>query len=201
MNEENLEQKQVAGLGENVFNNNTQTANQPVGLGEEESCYGKPERYDYSGVQLPENYCYNEELLNEFNELAGKYNLSQKSANELMSMAVKLTQLTGKNYSEAMAERQRQQTEDYKHSLINDREIGGSNFERTMRTANIAYTQFADADVQELLSKSGLNCHPKVVKMFYDIGRRMQNDSVYGVNIAAAPKENREDILFPTMER
>ena len=170
-----------------------------LGLGEEESCYGKPERYDYSGVQLPENYCYNEELLNEFNQLAGKYNLSQKSANELMSMAVKLTQLTGKNYSDAMAEQQRQKTEDYKHSLINDREIGGCNFERTMRTANIAYTQFADADVQALLSNSGLNCHPKIVKMFYDIGRRMQNDSVYGVNIAAAPKENREDILFPTM--
>ncbi len=196
--EENLETKQIAGLGENAFapsSNNPETNS----LNEEESCYGKPERYDYSGVALPENYCYNEELLNEFNELAGKYNLSQKSANELMSMAVKLTQFMGNNYSKTLAEQQRQQTEDYKYNLINDREIGGANFERTMRTANLAYSQFADSDVQELLSKSGLNCHPKVVKMFYNIGKRMQNDSIYGVSIAAAPKENREDILFPTM--
>lgn len=197
MTNEHVEEQKIAGLGINVHQNPEE--NQELEVKEEESCYGKPERYDYSGVELPENYCYDETLLNEFNELAGKYNLSQKSANELMSMAVKLTQLTGNNYSKTMAEQERQKVEGYKHSLINDREIGGANFERTMRTANIAYSQFADADVQNLLAQSGLNCHPKVVKMFYEIGRRMQDDSIYGVNIAATPKENREDILFPTM--
>lgn len=194
---EKIEEQKISGLGENVFQQN----NVQMQKSENENAdfFGKPERYDYSDVQLPENYCYDENLLNEFNELAGKYNLSQRSANELMSMAVKLTQCMSNNFSKTMAEQQRQQTENYKHNLINDREIGGANFERTMRTANIAYTQFADEEVQNLLAQTGLNCHPKVVRMFYDIGRRMQNDSVYGVNIAAAPKENREDILFPTM--
>ena len=70
----------------------------------------------------------------------------------------------------------------------------------TMRTANIAYTQFADNDVQQLLSETGLNCHPKIVKMFYNIGKKMQNDSILNANIPAVPKENREDILFPTMQ-
>ena len=196
MTNEELQQN-CAGLGENAFEEPVQVTQEQDN--KEDGFFGKPEKYDYSGIELPENYCYDENLLNEFNELAGKYNLSQKSANELMSMAVKLTQLTGNNYSKTMAEQQRQQIEDYKHSLINDREIGGANFERTMRTANIAYSQFADNEVRSLLSKTGLNCHPKVVKMFYDIGKRMQNDSIYGVNIAATPKENREDILFPTM--
>ena len=190
-------QQNCAGLGENVLEEPAQVAEEQ--MQQEEGFFGKPEKYDYSGIELPENYCYDENLLNEFNELAGKYNLSQKSANELMSMAVKLTQLTGNNYSKTMAEQQRQKVEGYKHNLINDREIGGANFERTMRTANIAYSQFADNEVRNLLAQSGLNCHPKVVKMFYDIGKRMQNDSIYGVNIAATPKENREDILFPTM--
>lgn len=197
---ENLLETNAAGLGVNVYappEQEQQEVNPDINI--EESYFGRPERYDYSGVLLPDNYCYDETLLNEFNELAGKYNLSQKSANELMSMAVKLTQLTGDNYFKTMAEQQRQKTEDYKHNLINDRQLGGANFERTMRTANIAYTQFADEEVQNLLAETGLNCHPKVVKMFYDIGRRMQNDSIYGVNIAAPPKENREDILFPTM--
>ena len=71
----------------------------------------KPEKYDYSQVQLPENYCYNEELLNEFNTLAAKYDLSQNSANELMSLAVKLTQLMGNNYSETLAQQNRQKVE------------------------------------------------------------------------------------------
>ena len=199
MNEE-MQNLKAVGLGENVLNpveENPKVVN--LEKTDEESYFGKPERYDYSGVELPENYCYDEVLLNEFNELAAKYNLSQKSANELMSIAVKLTQLTGNNYAKTMAEQQRQKTEDYKYNLINDRKIGGVNFERTMKTANIAYTQFADEEVQNLLAQTGLNCHPKIVGMFYDIGKRMQNDSIYGVSIAAAPKENREDILFPTM--
>ena len=68
-----------------------------------------------------------------------------------------------------------------------------------MRTANIAYTEFADEQVQKLLQETGLNCHPQVVKMFYNIGLKMQNDYIYGANAAAVQKENREDILFPTM--
>lgn len=197
MSDEILEEK--VALGENAFDEKNEAENNQNQVKDEDELFGKPERYDYSNVEMPENYCYDEELLNEFNDLAAKYNLSQKSANELMSMAVKLTKLMGTSYSETMAEQQRQKTEEYKHNLINDREIGGANFERTMHTANIAYTQFADDEVQNLLAQSGLNCHPKIVKMFYNIGRRMQNDAIYGVNIAAAPKENREDILFPTM--
>lgn len=195
---ENVQEEKVMALGEMPTVIDEIQSEEKVGV-QDEGFFGKPNVYDYSDVELPENYCYDEELLNEFNELAGKYNLSQKGANELMSMAVKLTKLMGNNYSETMAEQKRQKIEEYKHNLIVDREIGGAKFEKTMQTANIAYSHFADDEVQALLSETGLNCHPKVVKMFYNIGRRMQNDAIYGVNIASAPKENREDILFPTM--
>ena len=198
MLQENLEENKITQLGENVYSTQIEQKEIPVKL-QEESCYGKPEKYDYSEVELPENYYYDEEMLNEFNELAGKYNLSQKSANELMAMAVKLTKLTGDNYSKTIADKHKQQIEEFKHNLLNDREIGGAAFERTMRTANIAYTKFADEEVQTLLAKTGLNCHPKVVKMFFNIGKLMQNDSIRGNGVGAVLKENREDILFPTM--
>lgn len=191
--------QETLGLGINAYAPKEVTETVEVVPVDENGYFGKPEKYDYSDVELPENYCYDNELLEEFNELVGKYNLSQKGANELMSMAVKLTQLTGNNFSQTMAEQQRQRIEDYKTALITDREIGGANFNKTMRTANIAYTQFADDEVQALLQETGLNCHPNVVKMFYEIGRQMQNDDIYGGNAAVVPKENREDILFPTM--
>ena len=196
MFEEN--ENQNLALGMNDFEKATDEKLPEVVL-TDEGYFGKPEQYDYSDVQLPTNYGYDEALLNEFNELAAKYNLSQKSANELMSMAVKLTQLTDSNISKAQAEQHRQTVENYKRTLINDSEIGGANFDKTMKTANIAYTQFADEEVQKLLQETGLNCHPQVVKMFYNIGLKMQNDFIYGANAAAVQKENREDILFPTM--
>lgn len=193
--EENKEQSlQQRALGESVYEQ--PALNEAVS---EDGCFGRPEKYDYSQVELPENYCYNEDLLNEFNELAAKYNLSQKSANELMSMAVKLTKLTGDNYSKTIAEQTRQKIENYKQMLNMDREIGGARLVNAINTANIAYTEFADDEVQKLLTQTGLNCHPQVVKMFYNIGKRMQNDYVYGVDSPAVLKESREDILFPTM--
>lgn len=185
----------IKGLGEN---GGTQVPQMAIWADNDEY-FGKPEYYDYSAIELPENYCYNEELLDEFNELAAKYNLSQKGANELMSMAVKLSKLTSDNYSQAMAEQTRLQTENYRKMLNTDREIGGSRLLNVINTANIAYSEFADEEVQRVLSDTGLNCHPKFVKMFYNIGKRMRNDSVYGINSPAILKESREDILFPTM--
>ncbi|MCD7781051.1 MAG: hypothetical protein LUH05_10330 [Candidatus Gastranaerophilales bacterium] len=196
-----FEKNQKPGLGINIYEQPQDKGIIAAAIEEDNGGYfGKPEFYDYSGVKLPENYCLDAGLLDEFNELAGRYNLSQKGADELMSMAVKLTQLTGDNYSKTLADQQRQKITEFKRALALDREIGGANLNKNLRTANIAYTQFADEELQNLLQESGLNCHPKVVKMFYDIGKKMQNDSIYRVNIPAAPKESREDILFPTMQ-
>ncbi len=200
MSDEILNENQIKPLGVNAYTQENVQTSVPLDTDEKESYFGKPDKYDYSNVQLPENYCYDENLLNEFNELAGKYNLSQKSANELMSIAVKLTQLMGNNYSKTLADQQRQKVEAYKQNLVNDREIGGANLSSTIKTANKAYTHFADEEVQELLSQTGLNCHPKIVKMFFNIGKKMQNDLIYGANIPNAVKENREDILYPTMQ-
>lgn len=204
LNEQN--EQNLIPLGETGFENEAYDNSQTPGdLGGENvtdmtgGYFGKPEVYDYSEVELPENYCYDDDLLNEFNELAAKYNLSQKSANELMGIAVKLTKLTGDNYSKTIAEQQRQKVREYKRALMNDNGLGRGNFENTMQTANLAYNAFADSEVQHLLNESGLNCHPKIVQMFWQIGKNMQNDSFYGVNSAPVIKENPEDILYPTM--
>lgn len=196
MDLENFEQTPSASaLGENAYVQKTEI----VVTTEDDGYFGKPEKYDYSLVELPENYCYDEALLGEFNDLAGKYNLSQKGANELMSMAVKLTKLMSSNYSTALAEQHKQKIDNYRQMLVTDSEIGGINLPKAMQAANIAYSEFANDDVQKLLAESGLNCHPQVVKMFYNIGKKMQNDTFHGINAAAVVKENREDILFPTM--
>ena len=135
--EEQTEQPslEIKGLGESAY----EAPKQALPQEEDNAIYfGRPEYYDYSDIELPENYDYDQDLLNEFNELAAKYNLSQKGANELMSMAVRLTKLTGDNLSQAMAEQTRQQQESYRQMLNTDREIGGVRLLNTINTANIA---------------------------------------------------------------
>lgn len=191
------QEQQNYALGVNAFM--PENAVQEAPLEDDGGYSGKPEFYDYSAFKLPENYSYDEGLLNEFNDLASKCNLSQKGADEIMALAVKLAELTGGRFSDAAMQERRLKTEGWRRALMTDREIGGANLNRTMAAANTAYSHFAGPEVQMLLQESGLNCHPEIVKMFCRIGRLMHNDKVSGADIAAPQKESREDILFPTM--
>ena len=165
----------------------------------DEGYFGRPEVYDYKDVILDKDLKYDESLLKDFNDLAAKYNLSQKGANELMTMAVRLTKQNQKYFEKALSETTQSQIQSYKDMLNNDREIGGRNLESSLKAANIAYKQFASDEVQDLFSNTGLNYHPQIVKMFMNIGKRMQSDNIYSSNLAQPYKESREDILYPNM--
>ncbi len=167
---------------------------------QDEGYFGRPEVYDYKDVEMGSDFEYDENLLKDFNDLAAKYNLSQKGANELMTMAVRLTKQTQDNIAKAISETTRSQIEDYKKMLENDKEIGGKNLDYSLKVANIAYEKFAPEEVQTLLARSGLNYHPDIVKMFISIGKQMKNDEIRPSSMAQPFKEAREDILFPSMQ-
>ena len=166
----------------------------------DEGYFGRPEVYDYKDVELGGDLEYDEKLLKDFNNLAAKYNLSQKGANELMTMAVKLAKQTQENFAKALSDTTQSQIQSYKDMLEQDKEIGGQNLDYSLKVANLAYEKFADDEVQALLAKSGLNYHPQIVKMFLNIGKQMQNDAIRPSTIAQPFKEAREDILFPSMQ-
>jgi len=163
--------------------------------------FGKPETYDYRDVKLPEGMKLDNELTSKFNEYANKLNLSQKSANEMMSMAVELTERTQKQVAEAMGKLQEQKIEGYKILLNQDEEIGGAKLNDSIATANIAYDGFfKDEGLRELLAEAGLTVHPKFIKALKNIGREMKQDKIRTSNQAAVSQRNREDVLYPSMD-
>jgi hypothetical protein len=166
-----------------------------------EDLFGKPENYDYKDVKLPEGMQLDEKMTGKFNEYATKLNLSQKGANDLMTMAVELTEQTKQQTLEAMGKLTEAKIESYKQLLRTDKEIGGAKLNDTLKTATLAYEAFADQETQELLAEAGLTVHPKVIKMFQAIGSQMQQDKVHVSKNPAGDKKNREDILYPSMEK
>jgi len=166
-----------------------------------EDLFGKPENYDYKDVKLPEGMQLDESMTGKFNEYATKLNLSQKGANDLMTMAVELTEQTKQQTLEAMGKLTEAKIESYKQLLRTDKEIGGAKLNDTLKTATLAYEAFADQETQELLAEAGLTVHPKVIKMFQAIGSQMQQDKVHVSKNPAGDKKNREDILYPSMEK
>ena len=65
-----------------------------------------------------------------------------------------------------------------------DPEIGGANFKANVGVANSALKQFATPEFTALLRGSGLGAHPEVVRVFYRIGKAMQQD--HGVTGSAS---------------
>ena len=155
--------------------------------------FGKPEKYEY---EMPEGYSLNEELTSEFNEIAGKYDMSQKGANELMALAVKLTQQTQTKIEDAYAQAHEARKSEYQKALVNDKEIGGAKLDENLKVANLAYVKFAPQEVQDILLETGLNAHPQIVKMFVSIGKQIQHDTIHDGNSPSGEQRSAADILY-----
>lgn len=167
---------------------------------EENELFGKPEAYDYKEVKLPENMQLDANMTTKFNEYAAKLNLSQKGANDLMQMAVELTEQTQQQTVEAMGKLTEAKIAGYKQLLNTDSEVGGAKLNESIATANLAYDAFfKDEGLRELLAEGGLNVHPKFIKALKDIGLQMKNDSIHSAGGAAGEKKERQDILYPSM--
>lgn len=170
--------------------------------GKENEYFGKPEAYDYKDVKLPENMQLDEAMTGKFNEYATKLNLSQKGANDFMAMAVELTQQTQQQTVEAMGKLQEAKVESYKQLLNSDKEVGGANFKQSIATANLAYDGFfQDQELRNILAEGGLNVHPKFIKALKAIGSQMKEDTIHSQGGAANESKEREDILYPSMDK
>lgn len=170
------------------------------GQGEDE-LFGKPEAYDYKDIKLPENMQLDEAMTGKFNEYASKLNLSQKGANDLMTMAVELTEQTQKQTVEAMGKLTEAKIEGYKQLLNSDSEVGGAKLKESVATANLAYDGFfQDEELRTLLAEGGLNVHPKFIKALKAIGSQMKQDTIHSSGNPAADKKSREDVLYPSMD-
>lgn len=168
---------------------------------EEKELFGKPEAYDYKDVKLPEGMALDEGMTKQFNDYANKLNLSQKGANDLMAMAVELTQQTQQQTVEAMGKLQEAKIEGYKQLLNSDKEVGGANLKESIATANVAYDAFfPDEELRTMLAEGGLNVHPKFIKALKAIGSQMKNDTIHSSGNPANEKRSREDILYPSMQ-
>lgn len=62
-----------------------------------------------------------------------------------------------------------------------DKEIGGAKLEQSLSVARGVLTKYpAGAEVAQLLEKSGLGNHPAFVKLFFQIGSSLSEDSIAG---------------------
>ena len=127
---------------------------------------GAPESYEPFSV---DGQTIEAENAQEFVDMAKELGLSQEKAQKFMDAMVP----AARNYlmkdlsakAQAWAEETRK-----------DPEIGGANFEANQGIAMAAYKHYATPELRTILTGSGLGNHPEVVRLFYRIGKSMQQD-------------------------
>ncbi len=73
----------------------------------------------------------------------------------------------------------------------------GNNYRKNMGVANKALQAFASPALAKMIRESGFSCHPEVVKAFYNVGRRLTEDSYVDSNRNTPRKKTIGEILYP----
>lgn len=164
-----------------------------------DSIYGAPENFDYSKIELPEGMTLDEELLNEFNPIAKKFNLSNSSANELMNLAVKLSNKNAANLNDVVQQMKITEKNSYLQLLNNDKELNTQNsaeYEQYLDVATQGLKAVATPEFNAFLIEKGLTHHPEFIKVFHKIGAMCKDASIPDATLPVGVKRTPADILY-----
>lgn len=146
---------------------------------------GAPEAYEAFEI---DGETFKPEDVEGFASVAKELNLSQEKAQKMLAAMVPTARKYMVNDLSAKAA-------EWKAMAMQDPEIGGADFAAKQAVAVSAYKQFATPLLREILTASGLGNHPEVLRMFYRVGKTMQQDT--GVAGSASAPGNGKRILYP----
>lgn len=193
-NQENIEDNSQNQNDENNSDNQNQENKQ-----EDNEIYGSPEQFDYTEVQLPDGMELDKDMLGKFEPLAKEFNLSNKSANKLMNLAVELVAKNTPNAESLATQIQQAEAESYSQLLNSDKELNAYSQEEYgnyLKVANQGVKSFATQGFMDLIKAKGLTNHPDFIKTFHAIGKQCSNDTLPNVNNPVGKSERQADILY-----
>lgn len=193
-NQENIEDNSQNQNDENNSDNQNQENKQ-----EDNEIYGSPEQFDYTEVQLPDGMELDKDMLGKFEPLAKEFNLSNKSANKLMNLAVELVAKNAPNAESLATQIQKAEAESYSQLLNSDKELNAYSQEEYgnyLKVANQGVKSFATQGFMDLIKAKGLTNHPDFIKTFHAIGKQCSNDTLPNVNNPVGKSERQADILY-----
>ena len=131
---------------------------------------GAPE--SYSDFDLPDGVEMNKGYMDKMGPLYKEFGLTQEQAQKLITAQVGYVQ-------EGEAGRTNQVEELHKSWLDEakaDKDIGGDNFDSTLKAANLAVNKFGGKEFKTLLRSTGLGNHPEIIRVFSKIGSLLKED-------------------------
>jgi hypothetical protein len=152
---------------------------------------GAPESYE--DFKLPEGVQMDEAGLKSFSEFAKSMDLTQDAAQTFIE-----------KLGPAMQARQTAVIETTRagwlESLKTDKELGGDKFDETLQLADRGLKAVGSEALNKLLTESGLNKHPEIVRAFVKVGKEVSEDGKFVSGGAASAKTmTTAQRMFPNM--
>lgn len=148
--------------------------------------------YDFSELQTPnEGLEIDQPTAEAFAAIAKEVGLDQKGFATVFN---KLMPYLNQRQEEHLSEVKREFIAQAKA----DPDMGGSKekWDQSLGLARKAFKRFTDAPTREILHACGLDCHPGVLKMFWNIQRAISDDVVVSGQPAASAAD-RSKAFFP----
>jgi len=173
---------------------------QPEGDGSNAVAEGVPE--SYAEFTAPEGKSFNSEFVEKFSSVAKGLNLSQESAQTLLSsMSPVIEQQIAENVAAV-----RNQWAD---EMRSDKEIGGDRLGETISIAKLAVDAYCSPLLKEMLKPldpennprgTGLGDNPEIVRLFYRVGMQLKQDTVVtsgdGISASGGFARHASDVLY-----
>ena len=147
---------------EDVENNETQQEKDPADL--------IPDTYEITtstGEQLEG------EDLDKLNQVCKKAGITQKQAQMLFSAY----ENDVSNFNQQLQSSYNQQLQSWRDAVMNDRELGQENFEKTKANIKNVISRFGSSELSDFLNKSGLGYNPDFVRFVNKVGSLISNDN------------------------
>lgn len=146
--------------------------------------------YDYEDFNIPDHVELNEGIMREFKEFSASKALSQKEAQSLIDMQLRV--------NAEQAEGWFRQTESWAREIEADKVYGGKNFGRTVASANKVLGNFdKSGKVTEFLQSSGYGNNPDIIRFLADIHKKHMADDAIVHGSRAWNEQRLVDRLWP----
>lgn len=153
---------------------------------------GEQEPIKYEFKHPEEGAEFNPKVIAKFSEVAGKYQVSQEAAQEIMaSMSQTLNEVQAEALTALRGE--------WREQVTADKEFGGDKLNESLATAKKALTQFGGDEMLQLLESTGFGDHPAVVRTFAKIGKAISEDSFVAAGQRASAPATPAKTMYPNM--
>jgi hypothetical protein len=149
---------------------------------------GAPDKYEFAPV---EGVSLGEGVMTNFSEVAKELNLSQESAQKV------LTKMAPAIQAHQMAQLESARSE-WAKAATTDAEFGGERLQENLAVAKKAVDAFGDTELKTLLNESGLGNHPAIIRAFFKAGKAISEDRIVTGSANVRNPEDRAARLYPS---